>query len=201
MEFYIGETVRIINRTDSLNGKLGTIIEKNKGYYTLQLCNSYMAHNIAKVDTVLVRNSEIELLHDTENFNEDTNKNQTVFNFTDNKLSIKIGRECDFDKYLLLESIEDFIKIKYYNVNDLLHLISRAVAISKNYFKDVFSNLYESVCNWKPETIDDDIYFLRDIFLLLSVNGYRINQKDFDILQNKDFYEGLSYKVVIIKND
>lgn len=80
--------------------------------------------------------------------------------------------------------------------------MSRAVAISKNDFKDTFSNLYKAIDHWVSESgadRNDDIYFLRDIFLLLSANGEGINQKDFDILQNKNFYEGLSYKVVTIK--
>ena len=216
MEFKIGDRIRITNYNGCLNDKFGYIVKIiNDDHplpkYCIQLSDKVVDSrgNTIKVAQLRLSNSQLvkyeEVLEDDKYESTENHDvlSYTIFDFKNKELNIELHDY--FDKYLLLESIERFIKTKFYNwkkIDTLRYYISRAVAISKNDFKDTFSNLYKAIDYWVSGSgtdRNDDIYFLRDIFLLLSTNGEGINQKDFDILQNKNFYEGLSYKVVTIK--
>lgn len=216
MEFKIGDRIRITNYNGCLNDKFGYIVKIiNDDHplpkYCIQLSDKVIDSrgNTIKVAQLRLSNSQLvkyeEILEDDKYESTENHDvlSYTIFDFKNKELNIELHDY--FDKYLLLESIECFIKTKFYNwkkIDTLRYYMSRAVAISKNDFKDTFSNLYKAIDYWVSGSgtdRNDDIYFLRDIFLLLSTNGEGINQKDFDILQNKNFYEGLSYKVVTIK--
>ena len=216
MEFKIGDRIRITNYNGCLNDKFGYIVKIiNDDHplpkYCIQLSDKVIdSHgNIIKFAQLRLSNSQLvkyeEILEDDKN---ESTKNHDVlshtrFTFKNNKLFIEIN--YNFDKYKLYDSIKIFIEDKFKNsknFGELLFIISKTIALSKNDFKEVFSNLFEGLTNFLTRIpyshANDDMRYLRDVFHLLSVHGMDVNQKDFDLIQNdKRYYEDLSYNVVI----
>lgn len=136
-------------------------------------------------------------------------KPYTRFNFKDKTLTIYIYPE-GFDKYILYDSIKDFIDEKFKDskiYKDLTLTLAKAIVFSENNFEKVFYNLYESMTNLLSKTYiatnsDSNEYYLRDIFHLLSIHGNKAKNKDVRLIEDvyKQYGE-LSYSVDIQKFD
>ena len=115
-----------------------------------------------------------------------------------------------FDKYILYDSIKDFIDEKFKDskiYKELTLTLSKAIAFSENNFEKVFHNLYESMTNLLSKgyiVINSDCneYYLRDIFHLLSICGNKAKNMDLRLIEDAyKQYGELSYSVDIQKFD